>query len=77
MKGFKWGRGQGEGKGTLLISPSHAPDLASEFLSPSLSKACHSYYLFFLIIYDVDVICLPCSVVPPYYRTRRNKSKYA
>ena len=40
-KGFKLGRGKGEGNGTLIISPSHAHKRAPEFLSPSLSKACH------------------------------------
>ena len=47
----------GEGKENLLISPSHARTRAPEFLSPSLSKACHSDFLFFLIVYDVVVIC--------------------
>ena len=38
---FKLGRGKGEENGTLIISPSHAHKRAPEFLSPSLSKACH------------------------------------
>ena len=41
----------------MLISPSHARTRAPEFLSPSLSKACHSDFLFFLIVYDVVVTC--------------------
>ena len=46
-----------EGKENLPISPSHARTRAPEFLSPSLSKACHSDFLFFLIVYDVLVTC--------------------
>ena len=46
-----------EGKENLLISASHARTRAPEFLSPSLSKACHSDFLFFLIVHDVVVTC--------------------
>ena len=46
-----------EGKENLPISLSHARTRAPEFLSPSLSKACHSDFLFFLIVYDVLVTC--------------------
>ena len=46
-----------EGKENLLISHSHARTRAPKFLSPSLSKACHSDFLFFLIVYDVVVTC--------------------
>ena len=60
-KGFSVVRG--EGKGTLLISPSHARTSAPEFLSPSFSKACYSDYLFFLIVDDVDFICATYTVL--------------
>ena len=58
---MKWTQGKSdkaweEGKENLPISPSHARTRAPEFLSPSLLKACHSDFLFFLIVYDVDVV---------------------
>ena len=42
-----------ERKTCLFLPRTRAP----EFLSPSLSKACHSDFLFFLIVYDVVVTC--------------------
>ena len=64
------------GKENLFISPWHArTPRAPEFVSPSLSKARHSDFLFFLIVYDVVVTCASF-FLPPYHRTKRNKSKY-
>ena len=53
------GQGGGRRKGDhSYFFLTRARTRAPEYLSPSLSKACHSDYLFFLIIYDVDVICV-------------------
>ena len=57
--GFKWAEEGGGRKGDhSYFFLTRARTRAPEYLSPSLSKACHSDYLFFLIIYDVDVICV-------------------
>ena len=44
-------------KGNLAyFSLARARTRAPEFLSPSLLKACHSDFLLFFIVYDVDVV---------------------
>ena len=50
-------RGGGKGRGRRGGDHSYF-FLTREYLYPPLSQACHSDYLFFLIIYDVDVVCM-------------------
>ena len=56
-KGFRFFGRVRRRKGNLAyFSLARARTRAPEFLSPSLLKACHSDFLFFLIVYDVDVV---------------------
>ena len=44
-------------KGNLAYFSFARAHACARILFPFLSKACHSDFLFFLIVYDVDVIC--------------------